>query len=71
MEYYYVWVHGQTLPLQHLHVNIWGIENNDIMSLPIDTIGDLANSQADPVIIIMHQYEYNGKWNTIHYSVQL
>ena len=38
-----------------MHVNIRGIENNEITSVPIDTIGALNHSQAGPVIIIIHQ----------------
>ena len=42
---------------QQLHVKNWGINNNDIKSVPIDTIGALDQSQIGPVIIITHQYE--------------
>ena len=55
----------------HRHVNIRGIGNHKITSVPIYTVGDLAHSQAGPVIIIMHQYAYHGKGDTVHYSVQL
>ena len=53
------------------HVNILGIDNHDITSVPIATFGAFDCSQSVPVIIIMHQYEYHRKGNTSCYSVQL
>ena len=53
------------------HVNIQVIGNNNIKSVPIDTIGALDHSKIGTIFIIMHQYSYLGKWETIHYYVQL
>ena len=54
-----------------MHVKIRGINNHEITSVPIYTIGALDNLQDVPFIIIMHQYVYHGKGNTFHPSVQL
>ena len=51
--------------------NILVIDNHDIISVHIYTIVALDKSQAGPVIIIMHQYAYYIKGNTIHSSVQI
>ena len=53
----------------HRNVNILGIDDHNITSVPIAIGGALDDSQASPVIIIMHQYEYNRKGKTIHYYV--
>ena len=54
----------------HRHVNIIGIDNNDITSVTIAAVGTLYHSQDVPVIIIMHQYEYHGNGKTIYSYVQ-
>ena len=53
------------------HINIQGIDNHDITSTPIATVGALDHSQSGPVIIIMKQYRYNGKEKNTNYSVHL
>ena len=53
------------------HVNILGIANNYITSVPTSSIATLDHSQVGPLIIIMHQYAYHRKGTTIHSSVKL
>ena len=45
-------------------VNIRGIDNHQIDSVPIVTAGAVATSQHGCVIILMHQYAYHGKGKT-------
>ena len=44
----------------HWNVNIRDINNNEITSASISTIGALYHSKIGLVIVIMHQYEYHG-----------
>ena len=53
------------------HVNIQGINNHDITSVTVFTVGALAHLQYRPVIIIMNHYVYHIKGNTIHYSFHI
>ena len=55
----------------HRHVNIQGIDNHNITSILIATVGDLDHSQPDPVFIIIHQYAYHGKGKTMHSYMQI
>ena len=55
----------------HRHVKIQGIDNHEINSVHIATVGVLDHSQDGSIIIIMHQYIYHGDRNTINSSVQL
>ena len=61
---------GEDVPVintsPNMHIKPRGIDNHKITSVLIDTVGALDNSQAGPVIIIMHQYEYNGNGKNIH-----
>ena len=43
----------------HLHVNIRGIDNHDIVSVPIAVFGYFSHSWVVPLIIIIHQYKYH------------
>ena len=70
-----MWVAGKYVtivntPLNH-HVNIQVIDNHGIISSPISTVGSLVHLQIDPVFIITHQYDFRGKGETIHYSLQI
>ena len=55
----------------HRHVNVLGIDNNEISTIPVATVGSLYHTQVGPVIIIVHQYVYNRKGKTTHSSVHI
>jgi hypothetical protein len=56
----------------HRTVDIRGIDNHEITSIPIVTAGAIAQSQRGDVIVIMHQYAYHPQQgNSIHSSCQL
>ena len=52
-------------------VDVQGIDNHQIVNIPIVTAGAVVNTQKGPVIAIMHQYAYTGKGKTIHSSAQM
>jgi hypothetical protein len=52
-------------------VDVQGIDNHQIVDIPIVTAGAVVKSQCGEVIIVMHQYTYTGKGKTIHSSGQL
>ena len=52
-------------------VDVRGIDNHQIVDIPIVTAGGVVNTQRGPVIAIMHQYAYTGKGKTIHSCGQL
>ena len=52
-------------------VDVWGIDNYQIVDIPIITAGGVVNTQHGPAIAIMHQYAYTGKGKTIHSCGQL
>jgi hypothetical protein len=47
-----------------------GIDNHQIVDIPIVTAGAVLKMQRGEVIIILHQYAYTGKGKTIHSSGQ-
>ena len=53
------------------HVDVRGIDNHQIIGIPIVTAGAVMDSQRGPVIGIMHQYAYTEKGKTIHSCGQL
>eukprot|EP00980_Cylindrotheca_fusiformis_P021811 scaffold8646_cov116-Cylindrotheca_fusiformis.AAC.1 len=56
----------------HRRVDIRGIDNHEITSIPIVTAGGLCQTQRGPVIAILHQYAYHPtQGKTIHSSGQL
>jgi hypothetical protein len=56
----------------HRTVDIRGIDNHEITSIPIVTAGAVARSQRGDVILIMHQYAYHPQQGrSIHSSCQL
>jgi hypothetical protein len=52
-------------------VDVQGIDNHQIVDIPIVTAGAVVKMQRGEVIIILHQYAYTGKGKTIHSSSQL
>jgi hypothetical protein len=52
-------------------VDVQGIDNHQIVDIPIVTAGSVVKTQCGEVIIILHQYAYTGKGKTIHSSGQL
>ena len=52
-------------------VDIQGIDNHQLVDIPIVTAGAVLNTQRGPVIGIFHQYAYTGKGRSIHSSSQL
>ena len=53
------------------NVDVQGIDNHQIVNIPIVTAGAVAITQRGPVIIIMNQYAHIGHGKTIHSSGQL
>jgi hypothetical protein len=52
-------------------VDVQGIDNHQIVDIPIVTAGAIVKTQRGEVIIILHQYAYTGKGKMIHSSGQL
>jgi Reverse transcriptase (RNA-dependent DNA polymerase) len=52
-------------------VDVTGIDNHQLTSIKIGTVGSFAESQRGPVIIIMHQYAIYQSHRSIHSCVQL
>jgi hypothetical protein len=55
----------------HRKVDIQGLDNHQVNSVPIVTAGGVMQTQNGDVIAILHQYAYHGKGKTIHSSGQL
>ena len=55
----------------HKTVNIMGIDNHQLTSIPIVSVGGVSTSQHGPVILIFHQYAHYGKGKSIHSPIQL
>jgi hypothetical protein len=53
------------------HVDVQGINNHQIVDIPIITAGAVIPTQWGEVICIFHQYAYTGKGKSIHSSLQL
>jgi hypothetical protein len=51
-------------------VNIMGIDNHQLSSIPLVTAGGVSQSQMGPVILIFNQYAHYGKGKSIHSPVQ-
>jgi hypothetical protein len=49
-------------------VDVRGIDNHDLTSIPIVTVGGVVPSQPGEVIAIMNQYAYTGRGKSIHSS---
>ncbi len=52
-------------------VDVQGIDNHQIVDIPIVTAGAVVNTQRGKVIIIMNQYAWKKKGKTIHSSHQM
>ena len=52
-------------------VDVQGIDNHQVVNIPIVTAGAVINTQKGEVIAIMHQYAYIGKGKTIHSCGQM
>ena len=52
-------------------VDVQGIDNHQIVDIPVVTAGAVVNTQKGEVIAIMHQYAYTGKGKSIHSCGQL
>lgn len=55
----------------HRTVDVQGIDNHQIVNIPIVIAGGVINTQRGPAIAILNQYAYIGKGKTIHSSGQL
>jgi len=52
-------------------VDVHGIDNHQIVDIPIVTAGGVVTTQHGLAIAIFHQYAYTGQGKTIHSSAQL
>ena len=52
-------------------VNIRGIDNHEVPSIPIVTAGGVTNTTVGEVILILHQHAYHPKCPTIHSAGKL
>jgi hypothetical protein len=52
-------------------VNVTGIDNHQLCSIKIGTVGACADTQCGPAILIMYQYAIHQAHRTIHSCVQL
>jgi hypothetical protein len=48
------------------HVDVHGIDDHQIVDIPIVAAGGVMDTQRGPVVAIMHQYAYTRKGKTIH-----
>lgn len=57
----------------HLHkkVDVMGIDNHSVSSIPVVTAGGVVNSTAGPAIVILHQHAHMGRGDSMHSSVQM
>ena len=53
------------------YIDVSGINSHKVQDLEVVTAGGVAPSNRGPVIIVLHQYAYLGKGNTIHSCIQL
>jgi hypothetical protein len=52
-------------------VDVQGIDDHQIVDIPIITAGAVIKTQRGEAIIIMHQYAFTGKGKTIHSAAQM
>jgi len=57
--------------MTHHSVDVQGINNHQMVDIPIATVGDVINTQCGEVIAILHQYAYTGIGTSIHSPAQL
>ncbi len=47
-------------------MDIWGIDNHQIVDIPIVMARAVATTQQGPIVVILDQYAYTGQGQTIH-----
>ena len=52
-------------------VSVTGIDNHELPGLDIVTCAALLNTNHGKVVLIMHEYAYYGRGNTIHSPGQI
>jgi hypothetical protein len=52
-------------------VDIKGIDNHQVIDVPIGIVGGVVNTQKGPVITLFHQYALLGTGSSIHSPCQL
>ena len=52
-------------------VDVMGIDNHSVSSIPVATAGGVVNTTVGPVIVILHQYAHMGEGNSMHSSIQM
>ena len=52
-------------------VNVCGIDNHELTSIPIVTCAGVVTTQKGLITLIMNQYAFIGKGHSIHSSPQL
>jgi hypothetical protein len=52
-------------------MDVQGIDDHQIVDMPIITAGAVVKTQQGEAIVIMHQYAYTGKGKTIHSAAQM
>ena len=50
-------------------VNIMGIDNHQLCSIPLISTRGISQSQIGPIILIFHQYASYGKGTSLHSPV--
>ena len=55
----------------HQMVNVHGLDDHEVIDIPVGTMGAHVMTQHGPVIIIIHQYTLLQKGHMIHSTVQL
>ena len=53
------------------YVDVEGMMKHRENDIELVTCGGVTNTQRGPVILIMHQYAFAGRGNTIHSSAQM
>jgi len=61
----------QVIYKTHCSVDVQGINNHQMVDIPIATVGGVINTQHGEVIAILHQYAYTGIGTSIHSPAQL
>lgn len=62
------WVGGPVLPRS---VSITGIDNHQMLNIPVGTVGAISMSQRGPVLCIFHEVAYTGQHQSILSSFQM
>ena len=62
------WIGGPVLPR---NVSITGIDNHQMVNIPVGTVGAVSMSQRGPVLCVFHEVAYTGKHQSILSSFQM